>query len=430
MLKKGYLKYLYIISMCLAMFTKLPGIELVWYKSYIHCMLWIGLGIFFYQRNKYCNSKKKSDTYDLWILIKIFMIPYLVFWIVTPFGWMQHLPDFKINAFTRAISTTLQFSLILMSATATAYIFREKLLSYTFTAMIINYLLVIVRTISYYGMDEFVRTGLYPWDQSLFVWTSDGNVMMALEVHDLTFAVGFLIIYYLICRNENGKKEWGKIFWCVFLLYFGYKRIEIAALLAVLGTYLISKRFCRRNMRHWARIVTLAILSACFLYVWLIDSGMLTVIAEKYHIEFMGRLKVYTLMADYFEFSPLYLGRGFSSAARINDSLTLADSTVIGGHSEVLQAFINFGFLGTLIWIIFCVYYPFKILRKRYGLLQSQLWVLFTIFAFITYLTDNTMLYFSFQSCYMIVIYHLMLSSQYRSSVGNSLPVAVNACEQ
>ena len=68
-----------------------------------------------------------------------------------------------------------------------------------------------------------------------------------------------------------------------------------------------------------------------------------------------------------------------------------------GLHNDVLKMYIECGFIGSLIWLTYnWLYVPINIFKKV-GKKQATLYIALTIFAFITYLTDNTENYFAFQ---------------------------------
>ena len=112
----------------------------------------------------------------------------------------------------------------------------------------------------------------------------------------------------------------------------------------------------------------------------------------QYNINFMSRLEWYLSIGDVFSFSPLYVGRGWGSL-----SLIIEDISVVGIHSDVLRMFVDAGFVGFIVWLIYYFKYIPSYYLKKPGI-AYRVYVIFMIYAIITYLTDNTLNYFIFQT--------------------------------
>lgn len=418
MVRKTQLKYLYILSMTVAMFNKISGISLPWYFSYFHCVLWITLGIL-YERSLSQTENYYRLNRSITTVKKVFLIPYVLFWVCSIIGWTIHMKDTQINMVTRAFSNTIQFTLILASVVYTCKMFKEKLLSYTFTAMIINYLIVIATTIGRYGVSDFVRTGLLPFGKAASAWSINGNASTSLEVHDLTFAAGFFLLYFLVVDQTDKKKNLKNIMWCCVLIYLGYKRIELGALFLVYFVAIFLKNKSKKGVRFWSLIFSLIGLFLSLVFIWGIKTNYLEVLAELYNINFMGRLKSYRYMREYFDMTPLYLGRGIGAAARINQSIR-ASVNIVQGHSEILYTYIDVGFSGFILWILYCGYGATRRITRTFGSETGMLWLVFTAYAYITYFTDNTTIYFAFQSSYMIIIFHMMYTKSSIKSISKN----------
>ena len=146
MTQRGFLKILYIFTLSITMFNKLPDISFPWWFKYSHCLLWICIYLYMSNYRVYGSKSNKVNQCILSIQ-KIFLTPYMLFILFTPLGWLVYIDSLQLNMITRMVSSVIQFLLIAFSVMATASIFREHLIKYTFYAMIINYMVVIITAI-------------------------------------------------------------------------------------------------------------------------------------------------------------------------------------------------------------------------------------------------------------------------------------------
>lgn len=416
-MSKSGLKYLYIFTFCFVMYFRLPGINLPWYFTYIHCVIWIGLFFVLTVQNGF-HKKDVRLIYAMNTVKRLFFMPYLIFVFFTMIGWIYYRNSVQTNMVTRTISSYIQFALLLCSVLATAYFFREKLLKYTFIAMLINYFSIMLLALFKYGISDFISTGLLPFSDAAKTYKPNGTSANMLEVHDVTFAAGFYLIYFLLWGGSEKRQKEKNILLSVFLIYIGYKRIELAALALLAIFTLFIKKKSKRSISFWIVIYTGILLTVLYLFLWVIDTGVLEQLAEKFGINFMGRLDTYAYMAQYCEFSPLYMGRGMAAAIRYNLNAIEEGIRLVQGHSDILFNYIDFGFWGFTSWVLYCGYFAARRILKRHGTECAKLWILFTTYAFITYLTDNTSFYFCFQTSYIALVFHAIYTKGHAVDVG------------
>lgn len=410
------LRHIYIFTTCLAMFMYL-GLERrtkPWWWSSIHCTIWIVIGMFVYvRRNRAQRSKELRES--ILMICYAFGTPYFIFWIFTIIGWMASMfsGTFEIRFATRAISTTIQYILMLLSVASTAYIFRKKLLHYTFTAAVLNYTVVIIVAILKYGIGDFFRIGIIPFGEIASSWTpSKLNIAAYLEVHDVTFALAFFLLYFLYNFNEQKRQRIISIVFCIAFIYLGFKRIQLAALLLIVLMAIFVSQKSKKNMHYWINLFTVVMLLVSLSYVWLIDSDILAKLSENYGINFMGRLKVYAEMSKYFDFTLSLWGGGMSYGRKIGERLVENGVISFTGHSDILLSFMDYGFVGFFLWLFFICHTVPQKMNKSIEPKVARMWLFFTLYAIITYLTDNTSYYFAFQTSYMVVMFHVVYDSK------------------
>lgn len=402
-----FLKYLYIVSFCLAITGKCVYFYFPYYLKYIHCIIWSVLGLYYtnIKTNDLIGRKYSCCQKEI---KRIFFSPYIIFLILSLLGFVYYFP-IDVNIFSRCISNILQFGLMLMSVVYTSKLFKDKLLDYTFKSLVLNYLVIIFLTITKYGIADFIKTGLVPWGALADTWMD--NASHALEVHDVNFAAGFFIIYYFAIFKEQKPKI--KILLSVMIIYLGYKRIQLVALLFIGLVFKIIKSKSKRTELFWAFIVTITMLFASLGYIYVIKSDFLIFLALKYKVEFNGRIESYKYLSEYFTLLPSYVGKGIGAGTRCIEAINRISSTnIVSGHSDILYRYFDLGFWGFIIWIVYSFFTVPKRLCKRYSTNAVYLWLIFTLYAFITYFTDNTTMYFAFQASYMVVMLQVLYENK------------------
>ena len=377
-----------------------------WWWHYIYCVLWIVLGLH--------SSKWKLHLKDTSYLGKcrmeigkIFAGQYAIFWLFTPLGYLVHYSDTSLHMITRSISTTLQVMLMIGAFMATSYFFKEKLLKYTFISMAINYTVIIILALVLCGAKDFVTYGLFPFTDAANAYSATLKSSRILEVHDVTFAAGFFFLYAVIWRKRLRDKN-SLLLGSAVLMYLGWKRSEILVcfLLIIAAQFIRTKS--KNSIRFWNYIYTAAVVGASFIWIWIIGSGFYNVLIEQYGITFNSREKMYAYMSQLFLFSPFYFGRGMSAGIITNEDLISSGISIIHGHSDTMLAYIDYGFWGMLTWLLYCTWFVTRKLMQKYSTDAAKLWLLFTAYAFVTYLTDNTSTYFAFQTVYMVIMFHVL----------------------
>ena len=243
----------------------------------------------------------------------------------------------------------------------------------------------------------------------LYLITSHSNndkLLYLTEVNDLTFAMGFCLLYYLFFDNRKNGIRKANIIKCILMIFWGLKRIEIGALLLcfVLFKFLFSKLSVKKS----ALISTMAVVLVSYLYVLFIHNGALVNLSEKLNINFMGRLKTYTYVANTFSsFKPNFFGIGFGNIDEIlgvleEKNYKMDGIPLISLHSDILRMYIGIGFIAFGLWIVYQCYIKTKILNDKVNSNCAKAYLLFTIYLFVIYLTDNTYSYPITFSMYII----------------------------
>lgn len=293
---------------------------------------------------------------------------------------------------SRTVSLFSQGFYTLFVAASLLILFGRNAVNILFEAYFLSYGITILMALKGIGIANIISYLQNPLTSPFDPW---------FESHDLCISVGLLILFLLFYEK---KIQWKKLLFAGAIFYFGYKRIAIFACLltCVIGVF-INRRL-KKSGKAKIDLAAFGILAACLLYTFCIATGWLRELAVAYNINFMGRLDFYDFFRNYYDLSPLFTGQGYGFVEKlleVTNSTVSGDVTrlygVMGLHSDILRMYIELGFLGSLLYF----FYYLKILPDRIqkigGYDSVRIYFLLTIYAFITYTTDNTISYFIFQ---------------------------------
>ena len=140
-----------------------------------------------------------------------------------------------------------------------------------------------------------------------------GGAMRQMELHDMVYGWGVMVIYYAIHKEKNHKTQ--AVCFLISMLFFtlGFKRIAVPA---ALGAAVMYHCLCWRKPKHiraLANIMALAAGGCIFFYLWLIKSGIFVELANELEIDLMYRDVIYTYFSDFLSWRPAISGEGSAS---------------------------------------------------------------------------------------------------------------------
>lgn len=222
------------------------------------------------------------------------------------------------------------------------------------------------------------------------------------ELHELAYILGLYILLRLITDKKSSLKKRDYLFWiAVFAFIVAWKRVGILALIITYLYFLIFNKNGKRDKSFFVKVTGIAATIVCLIFVSLIISGAFTEILGRYGIEMMGRNIIYDYFRKFARFSPLYMGRGVGFVTRQFDYTTRSDLynmvSIKALHNDLLKMYIEIGFIGFCIWTVWWLVRKPKLLMKKYGVEKAFICLLFIVFSFVLYTTDNTESYTNYQ---------------------------------
>ncbi len=302
---------------------------------------------------------------------------------------------YGIRYWTRVLSIFLDKGFIYFLAITVWKLRGSKAIKTLLTTLLIDQFLVVLSVIIRYGL-----SGMTDSVKSVFSFQATSTNYF--EVHELTFCIGLILIYYLFFAPNKNK-------WIILVLSFffilGGKRIGFAGIIAAgCFGFLVKKKGLSKKKITVTGCLGVII---CFLFLLLIYNNQFISLLNQKEISDMGRGLIYSYFTNRTSYSPSFLGWGLAGTSKVIENMDRGEisymQSVRGVHSSILDSYINYGFLGYHIWsIIQLVYIPRKFFTL-YGKKTATLYISLLLYAYVTYLTDNTEGYFMFQTTLLLV---------------------------
>lgn len=223
-----------------------------------------------------------------------------------------------------------------------------------------------------------------------------GELMQAVEIHELTFAIGVCLLFCILNRREVRKFRlwWVLLLVAVFCFLSGFKRIGALAM----GTAFLSGQILemlthgKQERKFWPLLLSCLIVLAMFAYICLVKGGVYEFLSDHFNLDTMGRRELSRYIDDYYWVGPDYLGNGAGFVSRMFSDLP-QEYTIRALHNDILAIYIDNGFWGFWIWML--LYMPLRtwVLCKWQGIRGGILSVSLGLFILITAMTDNTIYY-------------------------------------
>lgn len=364
-----------------------------WYWKYVCQITIIGLALIWLLVHADFNRLAL-----IWDYFVIYLLPLLGIVIVSLTIWIW---DFQVFTYiSRGFSTILYHIITICFVCAVVYLFGGKAIDYTVYSMIIANSLLVCYSVMTYGVQEFV-TGLIILIKSAGIETTPA--IKTLEVHDLAFALGLYVVYYLIF--EKGKRKWCLLLICTLFFFLGYKRIALLAIGGVVFVHLLFRKKTEETQIRLFQVLSWSSIFICFAYVFIIECGLFDMIVDYLKLDTMGRKELYAYFRPFYELNPLYKGYGIGYVGRhLEQGVSLfGDRKVVGLHNDIVVLYIELGFVGFTLWIWYEIRYRILWGIKKFGMKNTILLWYGTIYTFITYTTDNTVFYTYINTIFMLL---------------------------
>lgn len=359
--------------------------------------------------------------------LRLVLAPIIAMVVYTCILWLIKPPSgagTTMSYFTRLLSTNTYLVLQFLFVFSAFEMFGERTIEIIYQGLMANYTFMsIVPALIFCGPIEIAK----------YLFLSDsvrGGVNAYLEVHDLTFALGILFIYYFVVgfRHRTNKNIKRLIFIGIYI-FLGYKRIEMAAIfLVLLYYYIVDINF--KNLKRKTAVITGLVATLSLIFIGAIYSGLLDYLALEFGINFNYRLDTWAYWANRSSFSLAYPGLGTNFVDKDTYLMRLSSGIiqdghvlVAGMHSDLFKKYVELGFIPFCSWIIYILYGKIIYLNKRFGKVAADVYLLITLYIVVLYLTDNVYNYAICNACYFVVTMVTCLNAVYREQANIDISV-------
>lgn len=332
---------------------------------------------------------------DHWRMLAAFLRKYAQYiLLLTTVSLVVYVTDTSDTALImRGMQKVFYQILTVLGAVCAVYEFREKAPLYTYQGLVLaNGFMILVAAKETGSVSQIVADFKY----FLTSGFDAQGFMRILELHEDTFAFGVLMVWFML---DGIKKNKWKLLVCMFFFFLGFKRIGMFGIVVAAALYLLTRKLSDDSLKKLMMGIMIVMIVYGFLYVWFVRSGGFVKLMDELNIDLMGRQNLYKFIEDYYVISPLFMGHGFESIEHIlkgAGDIKVANtyiSRMSALHCDYLAMYIQMGFLGYIAWM----YYRFIDVTRfceKYGRKAMLAWSLSMIYLGITYMTDNTSMYF------------------------------------
>ena len=337
----------------------------------------------------YPDEKRLRELWKPTLLYMSLMVALFLWSLVI---WIESFA--AVSSMIRSCSKLVFQSIAILIAVSLVYLFQEKAIELFTICICITNGIIMLLDIPAYGLASSIQSLI----TCLVTFGEAAGYARQLEIHDLTFVFGQMILYYAVfaphTTQQEKRKRWRYLLLCIWFFLVGMKRSAIPAVVLFIMVGLFLRK---RKLPDWFYpVVGVGCIVFFLVFIYCVRYGIITDILLYFDIDMMGRDFLWSLANPYYEFSITYIGRGFEYVDTIvnqwyNEGIL---NHPYPFHNDILKVFVEVGFPGFMFWSgIQYVLTP--LFWRHYADQQTTLLYLCTLgYMTVTYLTDNTAFYF------------------------------------
>ena len=254
--------------------------------------------------------------------------------------------------------------------------------------------LIMLLEIPNYGIVESIRSLI----NCITTFGGAEGYARSLEIHDLTFVFGQLLLYYAVfapTETEDQRRHRRRyILLTGFFFIVGMKRIAIPAVVLFALVGLLLRK--RQRLTKFFIFLGFAWTAFFLLYIYGVRTGIVSRLFGTLGIDMMGREYLWQLANRCYTFSPAYMGHGFEYIDTVVGQWYQQGllKVAYAFHNDILKAFVEIGFPGLMGWAL-SQYVAYPVFWVKYADTRTALLYVCELgYMTVSYLTDNTAFYF------------------------------------
>lgn len=229
---------------------------------------------------------------------------------------------------------------------------------------------------------------------------------VGLEVHDLTYCMGLIFIYYLLSDEYSKSYKIKALIPISIAIIYGNKRSLFLGLAISILIYVLLNRFESQSLQLLWIVFGIYIVGA-FIFLWLVKSGVFATILTYFNIPDMARLRIWNYFSDSYTLTPGYWGRGIAYTDNrmvLRETMQSLDITnKIPIHNDILRIYIGWGFIPFLYYLVNFFLLQIRWFRKQGD--NNNGWQYFAIASCVYFINffDNMITSVSFNICFFVI---------------------------
>lgn len=298
----------------------------------------------------------------------------------------------KLSLIRRGMFDEVYGVTILLAAAGMLYVFGQRGLWVNLAAMVAANLVTAAEVILENGLAVY----LLELRDLVFTFAGEtGPVIQEMEIHELTFALGVYLVFYVVNWKEVRQDRAARylLFPTLFCFLSGFKRIGAAAMAAALLVWLALRLAARRKTAlFWLMAASCVAIIAAFTFICLVKWGIFEFLSSYFGLDTMGRLELSNFIDEYYWIGPDYFGNGAGFVNRLFSDLP-DEWTIRALHNDILLIYIDSGFWGFWLWML--CWLPLRVWfsYRRQGIQGGIVCLCLHVFVLATAATDNTLYY-------------------------------------
>ncbi|MDP4118189.1 MAG: hypothetical protein Q8873_03245 [Bacillota bacterium] len=309
--------------------------------------------------------------------------------------WIVKLSD--ISMMIKGCTKLFYQSINVLVVLSAIYMFREKSINYTFYGLIMGNITLVAIALPRFGISASIQSVI---DGITGGTSSSYGFMNAMEINDLTFAIGMFVLYYLLFGWEK-KYNIFLILAGTFFFLLGFKRIAFAGLAWGICIGLFLKIFKEKTRANVITVLGFFYVAFCFAYVGFVVSGQFTVFMRAHGIEMMGRNTLYEIARNFCSLDITFIGHGMETAGTLVSKASGGALNAV--HNDILVAYIEFGFVGFFLWYIYHFVVQSRFFSSFCNSKTATVYMVCISYMLLTYMTDNTFFYYWDSMCLRLI---------------------------
>lgn len=328
--------------------------------------------------------------------VYIFSLPYLLTVVYSLFIWAVKFSEFR--NITRGFFFVFYQLIAFCAAAASLYMFGRNCFWLYWSAMIAVNIVRILQVIKMDGIAAFISDFVLLLKSA---GSQAGWTIGKLELHDPNFAIGLLVVFFVIYRKEL-KRKWLPLMLTLLLFITGMKRIAVLGIVLACFVCILAEKFGEDTRKVILYCIVGGLFAIGILYPVMIRSGLFEKIMDALQIKTLGRTTMYNYIQQYYDISLSYLGNGLGYVSKLMAKYAEEITIILGTkgytpgelHNDLLRMLIDIGLPAYLVWLYLFTVDRLRMLLKKEGMKTGVVFVSCLVYLFLTYMTDNTYYYY------------------------------------